>query len=214
MSRARIKSARAAFSAALLYQYDCWSALKYANDTQMVNQTMSYLDGLIGRSSNALSMMFSYDNLGNDTSLWAPPRTERDGFWERTGGSGDFSGDGGGVPKGLKADVTVCKEEGCECRTVQEAVDKSPENLGAGKRFVIQIKTGVYEETVRVGLAKRSLVFLGDGMGKTVITGSLNVGQPGVTTYNSATVGRSLFPFLHVSFIFALHAGACLSLAW
>ncbi|KAL6225414.1 hypothetical protein ACLB2K_004264 [Fragaria x ananassa] len=190
MSRARIKSARAAFSAALLYQYDCWSALKYANDTQMVNQTMSYLDGLIGRSSNALSMMFSYDNFGNDTSLWAPPRTERDGFWERTGGSGDFSGGGGGgVPKGLKADVTVCKEEGCECRTVQEAVDKAPENLGEGKRFVIQIKTGVYEETVRVGLAKRNLVFLGDGMGKTVITGSLNVGQPGVTTYNSATVG-------------------------
>ncbi|KAM5577735.1 putative pectinesterase/pectinesterase inhibitor 51 [Rosa sericea] len=186
LSRGRTKSARAAFSAALLYQYDCWSGLKYANDTQMVNKTMSFLDGLQSRSSNALSMMFSYDNYGNDTSLWAPPKTERDGFWER--GSGSGPGFSGGVPKNLKADATVCKE-GCEYRTVQEAVDKAPENLEGGKRFVIQIKTGVYEETVRVALEKRNLVFLGDGMGKTVITGSLNADQPGISTYNTATVG-------------------------
>ncbi|XP_050377532.1 probable pectinesterase/pectinesterase inhibitor 51 [Argentina anserina] len=189
LALARVKSARAAMSAALLYQYDCWSALKYANDTAMVNETMSYLDGLTGRTSNALSMMFSYDNFGNDTSLWAPPRTERDGFWERGSGGGSGYNGGVGVPKGLKADVTVCKEGGCEYRTVQAAVDNAPENLGAGERFVIGIKTGVYEETVRVGLEKRNLVFLGDGMGKTVITGSLNVGQVGISTYNSATVG-------------------------
>lgn len=32
----KTKDARAWFSAALLFQYDCWSALKYANDTAMV----------------------------------------------------------------------------------------------------------------------------------------------------------------------------------
>ncbi|KAE9584213.1 putative pectinesterase [Lupinus albus] len=49
-------------------------------------------------------------------------------------------------------------------------------------------KGRVYEETVKVPLEKRNVVFLGDGMGKTVITGSANVGQPGVSTYTSATV--------------------------
>lgn len=42
---------------------------------------------------------------------------------------------------------------------------------------------------MRVPFEKTNLVFLGDGMGKTVITGSSNVGQPGVSTYNTATVG-------------------------
>ena len=40
------------------------------------------------------------------------------------------------------------------------------------------------------------MVFLGDGMGKTIITGALNVGQPGMTTYNSATVGELPSPFI------------------
>jgi hypothetical protein len=38
-------------------------------------------------------------------------------------------------------------------------------------------------------------VFLGDGMGKTVITGSLTAGQPGISTYNTATVGKVFFYF-------------------
>ncbi|CAN6697652.1 unnamed protein product [Malus baccata var. baccata] len=188
LSRGRVKNARASMSAALLYQYDCWSALKYANDTHMVNETMSFLDSLIRKSSNALSMIASYDNFGNDTKSWGPPKTERDGFWERVSGGGSDQGFRGGIPSGLKADVTVCKENSCDYKTVQEAVNAAPDNAG-DKRFVIGIKAGVYEETVGVPLEKRNVVFLGDGIGKTVITGSLNVGQPGISTYNTATVG-------------------------
>uniref|UniRef100_A0A5B7B2U0 Putative pectinesterase/pectinesterase inhibitor 51 n=2 Tax=Davidia involucrata TaxID=16924 RepID=A0A5B7B2U0_DAVIN len=172
-------------SAALLYQYDCWSALKYVNDSQRVNETMAFLDSLIGLTSNALSMMVSYDIFGKDTGSWKPPMTERDGFWEAGGGAG--LGYKGGFPSGLTADVTVC-ESGCDYRTVQEAVNAAPDNQGL-RRFVIHIKEGVYEETVRVPLEKKNVVFLGDGMGKTVITGSLNVGQPGLSTSNTATVG-------------------------
>ncbi|KAG5041282.1 hypothetical protein JHK82_013391 [Glycine max] len=45
-------------------------------------------------------------------------------------------------------------------------------------------------------LEKRNVVFLGDGIGKTVITGNANVGQQGMTTYNSAAVGNqdTLYP--------------------
>lgn len=177
-------------SAALLYQYDCWSALKYANDTQMVNKTMSFLDSLQGLSSNALSMLASYDHFGDEIRSWRPPKTERDGFWEPIGSArASQTGSRGGVPTNLPADATVCKTgSGCY-KTVQEAVDAAPAKSG-GRKFVIRILEGVYEETVRVALEKRNVVFLGDGMGKTVITGSKNVGQPGISTINTATVGK------------------------
>ncbi|XAR73186.1 Pectinesterase [Bertholletia excelsa] len=191
LPRGRIKDARAWMSGALFHQYDCWSALRYVNSTQAVHETMSFLDSLIKMTSNALSMITSYDIFGNETGSWRQPMTERAGFWE----SGSEGSDGlsykGGLPSGLTADVTVCKgeEKKCDHKTVQEAVDAAPDNLIADKRFVIRIQEGVYEETVRVPLEKKNLAFLGDGMGKTVITGSLNGGQPGITTYNTATVG-------------------------
>ncbi|KAH6781891.1 Plant invertase/pectin methylesterase inhibitor superfamily [Perilla frutescens var. hirtella] len=190
LPRGRTKDARAWMSAVLVYQYDCWSALKYANDTSLVDKTMAFFySSVIGSSSNALGMMVNYDVFGDKTGLWGPPKTERDGFWE-PGSASPGLGSNGGVPTGLKADVTVCKRGGgCDYETVQEAVNAGPDNAGLGSRFVIWIKTGVYEETVRVPLEKKNVVFLGDGMGKTVITGSRNVGQQGMSTYNSATVG-------------------------
>ncbi|KAG2679443.1 hypothetical protein I3760_11G050300 [Carya illinoinensis] len=185
----RIKDARIWMSASLLYQQDCWSALKYANDTQMVNSTMSFLDSLVGLTSNALSMVFSYSIFGNNIGSWAPPKTERDGFWMGGGSSGsDFRG---GFPSKLKADATVCLDGSGGCyKKVQDAVNAAPDNAGK-RKFVIHIKEGVYKETVKIPLEKKNVVFLGDGMGKTVITGSLNVGQPGISTVNTATVGVS-----------------------
>ncbi|XP_076890283.1 putative pectinesterase/pectinesterase inhibitor 51 [Bidens hawaiensis] len=187
LPRGERKHARAWTSAALAYQYDCWSALKYVNDTSMINETMSFMNTLIGYTSNALSLMMAYNMFGDNTLLWAPPRTERDGFWEGGGESG-VRGPQLGVPTGLKADVTVCKLGGCDYTTVQEAVNAAPD-WGYGQRFVVWVKTGVYEETVRVGLEKQNVVVLGNGVGKTVITGSLNAGQPGLSTYNTATFG-------------------------
>ncbi|KAG5041281.1 hypothetical protein JHK85_013757 [Glycine max] len=188
LPRGRTKDARAWLGAALAYQYDCWNSLKYANDTQMVGKTMSFIDNLEILSSNALSMAFSFDAFGNDIASWKPPATERVGFWGTVGSGGP--GPAGGVPLNLTPDVTVCKNGGDGCyKTVQEAVNAAPDNGNRTKRFVIHIKEGVYQETVRVPLAKRNVVFLGDGIGKTVITGDANVGQQGMTTYNSATVG-------------------------
>nr|XP_009770358.1 PREDICTED: probable pectinesterase/pectinesterase inhibitor 51 [Nicotiana sylvestris] len=97
----------------------------------------------------------------------------------------------GGVPSSLKSNVTVCKAGNCDYKTVQEAVNAAPNYL-VYEKFVIWIKAGLYDEIIRIPLAKRNVVFLGDGMGKTVITGSLNVGHMGnngVTTFESATVG-------------------------
>ncbi|KAE8718956.1 putative pectinesterase/pectinesterase inhibitor 64 [Hibiscus syriacus] len=189
LTRREIKDARAWMSAALCYQADCWGALTYVNDTQSVNDTLAFLYSLTQHTSNALSMMVAYDNYGDDVKSWVPPKTERDGFYEKVS-DGTALVSGGGVPAALKPDVTVCKDGSGGCyKTVQEAVNVAPDNVEATRRFVILIKEGVYEETVRVPMRKRNVVFLGEGMGKTVITGSLNVGQPGMTGYDSATVG-------------------------
>ena len=103
----------------------------------------------------------------------------------------------GVFPSNLKANVTVCKGGSSGCyKTVQEAVNSAPDNL-LDKKFVIYIKEGVYEEIVRIPITKKNVVFLGDGMGKTVISGSLNVGQPGISTYGSATVGKLIFYYYY-----------------
>ncbi|EOA13114.1 hypothetical protein CARUB_v10026126mg [Capsella rubella] len=188
-----IKDARAWMSAALAYQFDCWSGLKTVNDTKQVVDTITFFEDLVNLTGNALSMMLSFDNFGDDIVSWTRPATERDGFWEKAGpslGSGTGKEANLGFPSGLTEDVTVCKNGGKDCKykTVQEAVNAAPDTNGTVK-FVIRIREGVYEETVRVPFEKRNVVFIGDGMGKTVITGSLNVGQPGMTTFNSATVG-------------------------
>ncbi|KAK9062297.1 hypothetical protein SSX86_019483 [Deinandra increscens subsp. villosa] len=114
LPRGEMKNGRAWTSAGLAYQYDCWSALKYVNDTEMVTETMLFLDRLIGKTSNALSLMMAYDVFGEKMASWGPPKTERDGFWERGGSWGD--GKRLGVPAGLKADMTVCKGGGCIIR--------------------------------------------------------------------------------------------------
>ncbi|KAG0461706.1 hypothetical protein HPP92_021685 [Vanilla planifolia] len=171
--------------AALLYQYDCWSALKYVNGTSQVAAAMAFLSDLQNRTSDGLSMLAALRRYGADMSLWGPPQTERDGYWGPNGQGPSVAGSGA-VPAGGLANSTVCKGGGCDYETVQAAVDAAPANV-AGDRFVIRIKEGVYEEIVRVPFEKTNLAFLGDGIGKTVITGALNV-RVGVSTYNTATV--------------------------
>ncbi|XP_021755316.1 probable pectinesterase/pectinesterase inhibitor 51 [Chenopodium quinoa] len=192
LARGKLKDARALGSAALSYQYDCWSGLKYVNDSAAVNGTMSFFDTvLITSTSNALSMLRALDALGPDLASWTPPRTERDGFWEPVvSGSESVTLKFGSLSSSFKeADATVCAGGGCKYEKLQDAVDGAPENLDGGKKYVIKIKEGVYDEIVRVPFNKKNLVFLGDGMGKTVITGSLSTGIQGITTYNTATVG-------------------------
>ncbi|KAK4745701.1 hypothetical protein SAY87_012021 [Trapa incisa] len=184
LPRGKMKDARAWLSAALQFQLGCVSGFMNVNDTALVNETMAFLKSLTMLTSNALGMLVSYDIYGNETGSWKPPATERDGFWEPGSVSDSGRGFTAAFPANLTVDATVCRDGAGGCYgTVQDAVNAAPDN-GDG-RFVIYIKAGVYNGT----LEKKNVIFIGDGVGKTVITGNLNVGQPGMSTYNSATVG-------------------------
>ncbi|KAK1668657.1 hypothetical protein QYE76_056816 [Lolium multiflorum] len=174
-------------SAALLHLYDCWSAYKYVNSTTTISDAMAYLNDTITVSSNYISMLAALQRYGDDTSRWAPPQTERDGYWPPSAADeADVDVDALGVPKGLPANATVCGS-GCDHSTVGEAVLWAPD--GGGELFVVHVKAGVYRETVSVPWEKANLVLVGDGMGKTVITGDLSADTPGISTFRTATVG-------------------------
>lgn len=87
-----------------------------------------------------------------------------------------------------KANVVVAKDGSGNFQTVKEAVAAAK----GGGRFVIYVKAGVYSENVEI--KAKNVMLIGDGIGKTVITGSRSVGG-GSTTFRSATVGKLFFFF-------------------
>lgn len=54
---------------------------------------------------------------------------------------------------------------------------------------MIHVKQGTYRENVDIGNGLKNIMLVGDGIGKTIITGSKSAGG-GTTTFKSATVGK------------------------
>lgn len=89
------------------------------------------------------------------------------------------------MPNAINANVVVAKDGSGNYKTIKEAVASAPDN---GKsRYTIYVKAGTYKENIEIGKSKKNVMLTGDGMDKTIITGSLNV-VDGSTTFNSATV--------------------------
>ena len=88
---------------------------------------------------------------------------------------------------GIAADAVVAQDGSGNYTTVSAAVAAAPTN--SKRRYVIYIKAGAYMENVEVGKKHVNLMFVGDGIGKTVIKASRNV-VDGSTTFRSATVGE------------------------
>ncbi|CAM0901962.1 unnamed protein product [Alopecurus aequalis] len=86
---------------------------------------------------------------------------------------------------GITANAVVAKDGSGAYTTVSAAVAAAPVN--SKTRYVIHIKAGTYMENVEVGKHHKNLMFIGDGIGKTVIKASRNV-IDGSTTFHSATV--------------------------
>ncbi|XP_042518562.1 pectinesterase 2-like [Macadamia integrifolia] len=82
-------------------------------------------------------------------------------------------------------DLLVAKDGTGNFTTISEAVAAAPNSTTT--RFVIHIKAGAYFENVDVDKKKTMLMFIGDGIGKTVVKAGRNV-VDGWTTFRSATV--------------------------
>lgn len=83
-------------------------------------------------------------------------------------------------------------------RTIREAIALAVQLRHDDERFVIKIKAGVYNENVAVDGVLPNLTLIGEGKGKTIITGELSYRGSNVTTYKTATVGKPYIVYIKV----------------
>ncbi|CAK9153133.1 unnamed protein product [Ilex paraguariensis] len=84
------------------------------------------------------------------------------------------------------ANIVVAQDGSGNYKTINEAITAASKRSGSG-RYVIYVKAGTYQESVNIGNKLKNIMLLGDGIGKTIITGSKSVGG-GTTLFKSATV--------------------------
>ncbi|XP_076930304.1 putative pectinesterase/pectinesterase inhibitor 61 [Bidens hawaiensis] len=106
----------------------------------------------------------------------------------------------------MQADIIVSKDGSGTCKTIAEAIKKAPEF--SSRRFIIYVKAGRYEEdNLKVGRKKTNLMFVGDGKGKTVITGGINRVVDNVTTFHTASFAATGSGFIARDITFENYAG-------
>ncbi|KAL6341774.1 hypothetical protein AAG906_038018 [Vitis piasezkii] len=90
--------------------------------------------------------------------------------------------------------------------TIGAAITAASKRSGSG-RYVIYVKAGTYSENVQIGSGLKNIMLLGDGIGKTIVTGSKSVGG-GSTTFKSAIVAVVGDGFIARGMTFRNTAGA------
>ncbi|KAK9274266.1 hypothetical protein L1049_019080 [Liquidambar formosana] len=124
-------------------------------------------------------------------------------------GTGVGTGTGTGVPRtpksnqteGLltswnattsKADLVVAKDGTGTHTTISDAV-AALAKMGRRrpKRVIIYVKSGVYVEQVEIRMGMKNVIFIGDGIDRTIVTANQNVLEGSSTTFGSATFGVS-----------------------
>ncbi|TVU21181.1 hypothetical protein EJB05_30805, partial [Eragrostis curvula] len=188
-------------SAAMTNQYTCLDGFAYQNGgevrkymepalhhvSRMVSNSLAMAKKLPGAAASPSSSLSSAAMETEETTVRRQPFMGYGqmvkGFprWVRPGDRRLLQAPASGVT----ADAVVAKDGSGNFTTVSAAVAAAPTN--SKKRYVIYIKAGAYLENVEVGKKHTNLMFMGDGIGKTVIKASRNV-VDGSTTFRSATV--------------------------
>lgn len=125
--------------------------------------------------SNTLAM-----NKGGSTSSYGAPSPQKSGFpiWVKRGDRKLLQS------STIKPNVVVAQDGSGNYKTIAAAIAAVPKGSG---RYVIHVKAGVYKENIEIGTKLMNIMLLGDGIGKTIITGSKSV-DGGTTTFKSATL--------------------------
>uniref|UniRef100_A0A0E0JHQ0 Pectinesterase n=1 Tax=Oryza punctata TaxID=4537 RepID=A0A0E0JHQ0_ORYPU len=192
-------------SAAMTNQYTCLDGFDYKDGDRVRHYMESSIHHVSRMVSNSLAMAKKLPGAGGGgtTPSSSSPNTATQSESSETTQRQPFMGYGqmvNGFPKWVRPgdrrllqapassitpDAVVAKNGSGRYTTVSAAVAAAPAN--SNKRYVIHIKAGAYMENVEVGKSKKNLMFIGDGIGKTVIKASRNV-VDGSTTFRSATV--------------------------
>ncbi|XP_056173975.1 pectinesterase 2-like [Syzygium oleosum] len=104
------------------------------------------------------------------------------------------------------ANIVVAQDGTGNYKTISEAVTAASKQ-SCTTRYVIYIKASTYEENVEVGRKLENIMFVGDGIGKTIITGSKSHDE-GSTTFKSATIAVVGDGFIAKHITFCNTAGA------
>ncbi|KAG6590455.1 putative pectinesterase/pectinesterase inhibitor 22, partial [Cucurbita argyrosperma subsp. sororia] len=107
-------------------------------------------------------------------------------------------------PRSAHVDAIVALDGSGDFRSITEAVNEAPNY--SNRRYIIYIKKGVYKENIDMKRKKTNIMFIGDGIGETVVTGSRNFLQ-GWTTFRTATVAVSGKGFIARDMTFRNTAG-------
>ncbi|RCV23629.1 hypothetical protein SETIT_5G022500v2, partial [Setaria italica] len=181
-------------------QYTCLDGFAYQNGGRMrryIEPTLYHVSRMVSNSlamakklPGAPSPSPSSAQAETKTEATAAPRQPFVGYGQMVKGFPRWVRPGDrrllqAPASGIKADAVVAKDGSGNFTTVAAAVAAAPTN--SRRRYVIYIKAGAYIENVDVGKKHVNLMFVGDGIGKTVIKGSRNV-IDGSTTFRSATV--------------------------
>lgn len=105
----------------------------------------------------------------------------------------------------IQADIVVSKDGNGTVQTIAEAIKKAPEH--SSRRTIIYVRAGRYEENnLKVGRKKQNLMFIGDGKGKTIISGGKSVFDK-LTTFHTASFAATGAGFIARDMTFENWAG-------
>ncbi|MCD9641344.1 putative pectinesterase/pectinesterase inhibitor 34 [Datura stramonium] len=105
----------------------------------------------------------------------------------------------------IQADIIVSKDGNGTFKTIAEAIKKLPDY--STRRIIIYVKAGRYEEDIlKVGRKKTNVMFIGDGKGKTMISGGKSVSQ-NLTTFHTASFAATGAGFIARDITFQNWAG-------
>ncbi|KAJ4794461.1 Pectinesterase [Rhynchospora pubera] len=174
-------------SAVVTNQDTCEEEIDQSGDAYLKPQMMSYFNELAELLSNNLAIYTNQDfstistqNKKRRKLLSTSDRSNEFPNWVKRSVRRLLQ-----VPAfAIQADMVVSKDGNGTHKNIGDAIKAVP-NYNP-RRVIIYVKAGRYEENVKVDRKKTNIMFIGDGVGKTVVSGGRSVYE-NYTTYSTAT---------------------------
>lgn len=196
MAGKTINDIRTWLSTAITYQETCLDGIYEATNNTILLQHMKFAmrnsteatSNSLAIASNILTILLYHVQTPNDRKLLTVK-----GNYKHGNLNDDFPE---WIRKGYRkllqeenpiADVTVAKDRSGDFESINEAIKLIPKK--SKSRFVVYVKEGVYEENVNIKKDFWNVMFYGDGMNKTIVSGSLN-NVDGTPTFFTATFSK------------------------